>query len=47
MSMIAYWTIRAALLRVPGVANVAIWGERMQMLQVQADPARMAEHGSR
>ena len=39
--MIAYWTIRARLLRVPGVANVAIWGERMQMLQVQVDPERM------
>ena len=24
MSMTAYWTIRARLLRVPGVANVAI-----------------------
>ena len=45
MSMIAYWTIRARLLRVPGVANVAIWGERIKMPQVQADPARMAEHG--
>lgn len=42
MSMIAYWTIRARLLRVPGVANVAIWGERLQMLQVQADPKRLA-----
>ncbi|MHA7291130.1 efflux RND transporter permease subunit [Arthrobacter sp. MDT3-24] len=42
MSMISYWNIRAHLLRVPGVANVAIWGERLQMLQVQADPARLA-----
>jgi CzcA family heavy metal efflux pump len=41
MSMISYWTIRAKLLQVPGVANVAIWGERLQMLQVQVDPARM------
>ena len=44
MSMISYWNIRAHLLRVPGVANVAIWGERLQMLQVQADPARMQAH---
>jgi CzcA family heavy metal efflux pump len=42
MSMISYWNIRAHLLRVPGVANVAIWGERLQMLQVQVDPAKMA-----
>ncbi|MBA2598142.1 MAG: efflux RND transporter permease subunit [Chloroflexia bacterium] len=42
MSMISYWKIRANLLRIPGVANVAIWGERLQMLQVQADPQRMA-----
>src|SRR5262245_44794553 len=41
MSMIAYWTIRARLLRVPGVANVAIWGERIKMPQVQVDPQRL------
>jgi CzcA family heavy metal efflux pump len=41
MSMISYWTIRARLLRVPGVANVAIWGERLDMLQVQVDPERL------
>jgi CzcA family heavy metal efflux pump len=41
MSMTAYWNIRARLLRVPGVANVAIWGERLDMLQVQADPERL------
>ena len=45
MSMIAYWTIRARLLRVPGVANVAIWGERLKMPQVQVDPARLAARG--
>ena len=38
LSMTAYWKIRARLLRVPGVANVPIWGERLDMLQVQADP---------
>ena len=41
MSMIAYWTIRARLLRVPGVANVMIWGERIKIPQVQVDPERM------
>ena len=44
LSMITYWTIRQRLLRVPGVANVAIWGERLEMLQVQADPERMQRH---
>ena len=41
LSMIAYWTIRQRLLKVPGVANIAMWGERIQMLQVQVDPARL------
>ena len=41
MSMISYWNIRARLLRVPGVANVAIWGERLQMLQVQVHPDKL------
>jgi CzcA family heavy metal efflux pump len=45
LSMTAYWKIRARLLRVPGVANVPIWGERLDMLQVQADPKRLARHG--
>ncbi|MGE0226039.1 MAG: efflux RND transporter permease subunit [Acetobacteraceae bacterium] len=43
LSMLAYWTIRARLLGVPGVANVAIWGEQLKMLQVQVDPERLAE----
>src|SRR5215210_7961181 len=41
MSMSAYWTIRARLLAVPGVANVALWGERLQMMQVQVEPTKM------
>ncbi len=44
-SMIAYWTIRPRLLAVEGVANVAIWGERIQMLQVQVEPERLRENG--
>ncbi len=47
MSMISYWTIRQRLLGVPGVANVAIWGERLQMQQVQAQPALMQARASR
>jgi CzcA family heavy metal efflux pump len=42
LSMLAYWTIRQRLLGVPGVANVAIWGEQLKMLQVMVDPKRMA-----
>jgi len=41
LSLTAYWKIRARLLRVPGVANVAIWGERLKDLTVQVDPSRM------
>ncbi|MBB5081933.1 efflux RND transporter permease subunit [Nonomuraea endophytica] len=42
LSMISYWTIRNRLLKVPGVANVAIWGQRKQMTLVQVDPDKMA-----
>jgi CzcA family heavy metal efflux pump len=42
--MIAYWTIRQRLLTVPGVANVPIWGERLEMFQVEVDPERMRLH---
>ncbi len=38
LSMITYWTIRWKMMQVPGVANVAMWGERLKQLQVQADP---------
>ena len=41
MSMMAYWTIRARIMRVEGVANVAMWGEQLQMMTVQLDPKRM------
>ena len=43
LSMIAHWTIRPRLLDVPGVANVAIWGERPQQILVEASPAEMAK----
>ena len=45
MSMTAYWTIRARLLRVPGVANVAIWNERLHLMAVQAVPSKMQAAG--
>ncbi len=45
LSMITYWKISERLLRVRGVANVAIWGERIKMPQVQVEPERLAAHG--
>ena len=45
LSTIAYWKIRARLLRVPGVAQVAIWGERLPQRHVQVDPAVLAANG--
>jgi CzcA family heavy metal efflux pump len=45
MSMISYWTIRPRLLSVPGVANVQIWGERLDIPMVQVVPAKLAEKG--
>src|SRR5262245_26016119 len=44
-SMFAYWTIRPRLLAVNGVANVAIWGERIDMPQIQVEPPKLREHG--
>src|SRR6266576_1466041 len=45
MSVLARWNIRPALLSVPGVANVAIWGMRDRQLQVLVDPQRLqAQH---
>src|SRR6185312_13602705 len=44
MSVTAYWTIRARLLKVPGVANVALWNERLQMMTVQVEPAALQQH---
>jgi CzcA family heavy metal efflux pump len=42
LSMLTYWTIRQRLLGVPGVANIAIWGEQLKILQVMVDPKRLA-----
>lgn len=45
MSVLARWNIRPKLMGVPGVANVAIFGQREQQLQVRVDPDRLAERG--
>ena len=44
-SILANWTIKPALMGVPGVANVAIWGEREQQMQVQVDPELLEANG--
>ena len=45
LSAIAYWKINQRLMRVPGVAHVDIYGERLQQRHVQVDPARLARYG--
>ncbi|MGE0105181.1 MAG: efflux RND transporter permease subunit [Blastocatellales bacterium] len=44
MTDLARWTIRPRLMAVPGVANVAIWGERDRQFQVIVDPDRLHNH---
>ena len=45
LSTITYWKIRQRLLRVPGVANVDIYGERLPQRHVQVDPKKLAANG--
>jgi CzcA family heavy metal efflux pump len=44
LSMTTYWKIRTRLMRVPGVANVPIWGERIEMPTIQIVPERLRDH---
>lgn len=45
MSELARWTMRPRLMSVPGVANVAIWGQRDKQFQVLVDPQRLRAEG--
>jgi CzcA family heavy metal efflux pump len=45
MSVLARWTIGPRLMGVPGVAHVAIWGNRDRQLQVQVDPEHLQDAG--
>ncbi|MGH6814089.1 MAG: efflux RND transporter permease subunit, partial [Hyphomicrobiaceae bacterium] len=45
MSVLAQWMVKPKLLGVPGVANVAIWGERKRQLHVQIDPRQLHVKG--
>jgi CzcA family heavy metal efflux pump len=41
LGVLARWNIKPRLMGVPGVANVAVWGQRERQLQVQVDPAQL------
>ena len=45
MGVLTQWTIRPALLAVPGVANISVWGQRDRQLQVLVDQARLRKYG--
>ena len=45
LSQINRWKIRRQLMSLPGVANVATWGDRKRQLQVQVDPERLRAYG--
>src|SRR5262245_23231253 len=44
LTTMARWTIRPRLMSIPGVANVAIWGQRDRELQVIVDPDNLRAH---
>ena len=44
LTTLARWTIRPRLMSIPGVANVAIWGQRDRQLQILVDPDRLRDH---
>ncbi|HVX61068.1 MAG TPA: efflux RND transporter permease subunit [Pirellulales bacterium] len=44
LTILARWTIRPHLMAIPGVANVAIWGQRDRQFQVLVDPDRLRAH---
>ena len=44
LSSIVRNKLRPRLLRVPGVANVGVWGNRKEVRMVLLDPERMAQH---
>ncbi|SFR27849.1 heavy metal efflux pump, CzcA family [Lentzea waywayandensis] len=44
MALLTYWSLRPRLMRVPGVANAAIWGDRWHVKQALVDPDLMKKH---
>src|SRR5262249_32693135 len=45
LTEVALYTIRPKLMSIPGVANVAIWGQRDTQYQVQVHPDRLKANG--
>jgi CzcA family heavy metal efflux pump len=45
LTILAMWTIRPKLMSIPGVANVAVWGQRDRQFQVKVHPDRLRAHG--
>lgn len=45
MGVLVRWSIKPRLMGVPGVANVAVWGQRERQLQMQVDPERLHANG--
>lgn len=45
LTVLSKWTIRPRLMAIPGVANVAIWGDYDKQFQVLVDPDRLRAHG--
>jgi CzcA family heavy metal efflux pump len=43
LGVLARWTIAPRLMGVPGVANVAVWGQQDRQLQVLVDPQRLQD----
>lgn len=41
LSLLTRWTVKPRLLGVPGVANVAIWGQRLRQLHIHIDSNRL------
>lgn len=44
MTTLMRWSVRPRLMSIPGVANVAIWGQRDRQIQVLVDPDRLRDY---
>ena len=44
MTTLMRWSVRPRLMSIPGVANVAIWGQRDRQIHVLVDPDRLRDY---